>query len=70
MNYYEQITVLNSNNIEYKCVRLQKYNDYSHRATNKYYVNGKLVSHQERFICMSLIDNSTDYTFTERKWIK
>jgi len=72
MNYLEQTTIVNQNNTEYKCVRLQQYNNTSHKATNKYYINGKIVHSQARFVCESTIDESStdEQTFTEKRWTK
>ena len=72
MNYLEQTTIVNKNNKEYKCVRLQKYNNTSHKSTNKYYINEKIVHGQDRFDCEITIDNSNinEQTFTEKRWTK
>jgi len=53
-------------------VRLQKYNSTSHKATNKYYVDGKLVTNQDRFMCETTIDEAPHYSlaFTEKTWEK
>ena len=72
MTYLEHTTILKSNNKEYKLVRLQKYNSTSHKSTNKYYVDGKLVTNQDRFMCETTIDEAPLYSLvsTERTWNK
>lgn len=72
MNYLEHTTILNKNNTEYKLVRLQKYNSTSHKATNKYYINGKLVTKYDRFLCESEIDNADPNLLSggARSWVK
>ena len=71
MNYLEHTTIVNTNNKEYKCVRLQQYADGFHKATNKYYVNGKIVHNHDRFICEAIIDDQRKYgTFTAKRWTK
>ena len=59
MNYTRHTTTLNRGNNEYKEVRLQEYSDGYHKATNKYYLNGKLVTKQERFSCERIIDEAS-----------
>lgn len=72
MNYLEHTTILKANNKEYKLVRLQKYNNTSHKATNKYYVDGKIVNNFERVICEKAIDEAplSMLVETQRTWVK
>lgn len=72
MNYLEHTTILKANNKEYKLVRLQKYNSTSHKATNKYYIDGKIVHNFERVICENAINEAhlSMLVETERTWVK
>ena len=72
MNYLEHTTILKANNKEYKLVRLQKYNSTSHKATNKYYVDGKMVNNFDRVSCERAIDEAHISTLveTQRNWEK
>ena len=72
MNYLEHTTILKTNNEEYKKVRLQKYNNTTHKATNKYYINGKLVTKHDRFMCENAMDNAHPSLLLDstRSWVK
>lgn len=71
MNYLEHTTIYVDNKTEYKMVRLQAYNESGHKATNKFFINGKQVRNHERYICEQKILNNPYSTIdTERKWIK
>ena len=72
MNYLEHTTILKTNNKEYKLVRLQKYNNTTNKATNKYYIDGKLVNKQDRTRCEIEIDNAplSSLLDSTRSWVK
>lgn len=73
MNYLEHTTIMRLGNTEYKKVRLQKYDERGHKATNKYFIDGKQVHHHDKYICESKLDfhaDETNSTFIERKWVK
>ena len=59
MNYLEHTSTVNVSGTVHKHVKLQQYNNTSHKTTNKYYTNGKLVVKHSRFVCESAIENAT-----------
>ncbi len=71
MNYLQHTTILNKDGIEYKKVRLQQYNEVSHKATNKYYIDGKQVRNHDRYICENEIDSSSLSNLIEscKEWV-
>lgn len=73
MNYLEHTTIYKaSNGTEYKKIRLQEYKEGHHKATNKFYINGKQVRNHERWVCEDTLDNThpRDCVSTEKKWTK
>ena len=73
MNFLLHTTTIKLNGTIYKYERLQQYNERSHKATNKYFVNGKIVRNYKRYEVKEIFDCGSyrDYEVTtEKRWVK
>ena len=70
MNYLETKTILTSDGIEYKEVRLWMYNETTKKGRNTYFINGKKVVRSERFNVEEKLNNSRQTIITYKEYTK
>ena len=70
LNYHKTTTISFKNGNEYKEIRLLKYNNIGRKATNKYYLNGKIQHGHSRYIIENIIIDDVNAKYLVKKWIK
>jgi len=56
MEVIKHINTLIHNGNEYKMIRTQKFDDKTHKSTNQFYLNGKIVHGQKRYEIETRLD--------------